>query len=76
MKSCCDRHADILPHGCNQGRLCPERNLGGGTYYPREIAEPIPSAERVAAWLPYAGIVIAIGGVVVAFLLVALAASI
>jgi len=23
--NCCDRHSDTLPHGCNQGRACPER---------------------------------------------------
>jgi len=23
--SCCDQHAETLPHGCNQGRACPER---------------------------------------------------
>ena len=25
MKSCCEHHADTLPHGCRQGRDCPER---------------------------------------------------
>jgi hypothetical protein len=24
MKSCCEHHADTLPHGCRQGRDCPE----------------------------------------------------
>jgi hypothetical protein len=24
MKSCCEHHADTLPHGCRQGRYCPE----------------------------------------------------
>jgi hypothetical protein len=52
VKSCCDRHADILPHGCRQGRDCPER-LGGGTYW-REIAEPVPSAETAIGWTPAA----------------------
>ena len=23
--NCCQHHADAIPHGCNQGRSCPER---------------------------------------------------
>lgn len=54
--NCCDRHADILPEGCCQGRLCPERRcLGGDNYH-----GPLPSAEEASGWLYIAAVCFAL----------------
>src|SRR3989304_5255221 len=61
MSQCCEQHAHRLPDGCRQGRDCPARvrtqdggeqvnTLGGGNFWPREVADPLPTADQAMRW--------------------------
>jgi hypothetical protein len=47
--NCCAHHADELPHGCDQGRQCPERKARDVMDFPIQFAGPEPEENDLRA---------------------------